>query len=121
MKEMKELHRKLVELSKRKLGYSSDEVSGHTVDEVGRATCDLRRWGLVHSGKRGHRTVRYFSCPQNAAAWANEGVKAESVRLAPVRVPWDRDAVPVITEKTIFTYGPAPTGRVLRSNTYGQW
>lgn len=121
MRELKDVHRKLIELSKRKLGYSTDELSGHTVEEVGRATSDLRRWGHVHPGKRGHRTVRYFACPQDAAEWAQAGAKPETVKVAPMRAPWASDTPAVLTEKTLFTYGPSPQGRVLRSNTYGQW
>jgi len=121
MKELKELHRKLVELSKRKLGYSTGEVPGHSVEEVGRATSDLQRWGHVHPGKRGHRTVRYFACPQDAKAWADAGSRPPTVRQEPMRAPWPADTPGVENENTLFTFGPSPQGRVLRSNTHGQW
>lgn len=121
MRELKDVHLKLIELSKRKLGYSTDELPGRTVEEVGRATSDLRRWGLVHAGKRGHRTVRYFACPKDAAEWAQAGAKPEAVRVAPVRAPWPTDQEGAVTEKTVYTYGPSPQGRVLHSNTYSQW
>lgn len=121
MRELKDVHRKLIELSKQKLGYSTDELSGHSVEEVGRATSDLRRWGYVHAGKRGHRTVRYFACPQDAAEWAEAGAKQQTVKVPALRAPWDSATEAVLTEKTLFTYGPSPQGRVLRSNTYSQW
>ena len=118
---MKELHKKLMVLSKQALGYGTDEVPGHTVDEVGRATCDLRRWGHVYAGKRGHRTVRYFSTAKAAADWVGAGVRTCSVKVPQAKASWSAADEPLFTEKTKYTYGGSPQGTVLRSNTYGQW
>jgi hypothetical protein len=121
MKEMKELHKRLIEMSKRQLGYGSDEVPGYSVEEVGRATCDLKRWGHVYGGKRGHRTVRYFATATAAAEWVEAGIRCPTVKIGTMKAPWSVSAEPLFTEKTKYTYGRSPKEPVLRSNTYGQW
>lgn len=119
--DLPELHRLLVEMARSARGYSTSEVPGHDVDEVGRATCDLKRWGYVHGGKRGHRTVRYFATAEAAKAWADAGVRPATTRIPVARAPWGPGVEAVTTPQTKYTWCPSPTVAPLRTNTYGQF
>lgn len=120
MKDLSPLHELLLTLLANPKGYATDEVRGYSIEAVGRATCDLKRWGKAFCGKRGHRTARYFGSADLAKAWQDAGLKRSTTRVEPTRAMWLPDAVERITKDTKFTFGPSPRGPVYRTNTYSE-
>ncbi|TXI24935.1 MAG: hypothetical protein E6Q67_01665 [Roseateles sp.] len=120
--ELKPLHEKLLKLLAQPAGYSTKEIKGHSTEEVGRATQDLKRWNKAFSGSRGHRTVRYFGSPELAKAWEGSA-KTRTSSTTDERARWSAADAPRTTERTKYTFGPQPprNARILHSNTYSQF
>jgi len=115
------LDKKVLALAESATGMASSDVSGHTVDHVGRAIAVLVKRGLLFVAKMGHRSCRYFTNEEMARAYeanhkkvGEHRQKGSGVRKA----PWTVDTPAVETAATKYTYGKSPSERVFRSNTH---
>lgn len=119
--QIEELNRRILVLATRTNGVSSDEVDGIQVSkQLGRLTDR----GLLHRGKLGHKTVRYFASRPAAEAYVSKYLGA-FLAAAAKRAPkekrgnrWAADLPMVITPATKFTYAPPPPAMVYRTNTH---
>ena len=87
-------------------GFVIEGLSGRTATDVDSVVRKLIRLGRVHKGKIGHRTVRFFSRPEWAAAYQEQRVAATAViaagRGARSKATWSSD--------TPATYPTNPDG-----------
>ena len=115
------LDKKVLSLAEATNGMSTSDVSGHTVDQVGKAIALQVKRGMLFMAKTGHRSCRYFTDAGRANAYESNHKKMGLHRgtgSGARKAPWPADTRAIETATTKYTYGKSPSERVLRTNTH---
>jgi hypothetical protein len=110
-------------LAARPEGVSAPEM-GMRTNAAGQACKALRERGLLFRAALGVKTVRWFTTERAAERYLAANLAAHQAKQRrptlsiKSRPGWERDAPPIFTPATKYTFAPPPPAMVFRTNTH---